>query len=376
MSMANLEINAASSVCRKCGRAYGRLKGYFPICYAYLYKGVGYLPYCSDCCKQMFDAYYAESGDERMAIRQLCRKMDLYWSDALYEQAARKTGTRTVFQNYIARLNNASYAGKSYDDTLREEKTLWAFWERPAAADAAAEQAAAPEEAQEQEPEDEDVVLLDSQPIQLTDEIVAFWGQGLTPSMYRELEQRRRFYKEQMGEDAQLDMSTEMLLRQIAMAEVDINKARAAGVSVDKLMSSLNSMLSNLKKPQKSAAAVDAATGGTPFGVWIKRWEDERPIPEADEEFKDVDGIVKYVTVWMFGHLCKMLGIKNSYCRMYEEEIAKLRVERPEYDDEDDDTMLNDLFGGVELEHLQPAADDELDELLYGNGGEPDGGTE
>ena len=85
---------------------------------------------------------------------------------------------------------------------------------------------------------------------------------------------------------------------------------------------------------------------------------------------------MKYVTVWMFGHLCKMLGIKNSYCKMYEDEIAKLRVERPEYDDEDDDTMLNDLFGGVELERLQPATNEELDAPLYGNGGEPDGGTD
>lgn len=372
--MANLEVNASSSVCRKCGRAYGRLKGYFPICYAYLYKGVGYLPYCADCCKQMFDSYCAECGDERMAIRQMCRKMDLYWSDQLYEQSAKKSNTRSIFQNYIARLNNAQYSGRSYDDTLREEGTLWTYG---AWVETPQEQPATGPEPEPHEEEDDGVVYLDTQPIEITDEIVQFWGQGLTPSMYRELEQRRRFYKEQMGDDTQLDMSTEMLLRQIAMAEIDINKARAAGMSVDKLMGSLNSMLSNLKKPQKTATGtVDSASANTPFGVWIKRWEDERPIPEVDEEFKDVDGIVKYVTVWLFGHLCKMLGVKNSYCKMYEDEIARLRVERPEYDDEDDDTMLNDMFGGVELENMQPSSAEDLDHLLYGDGGEPDGGTE
>lgn len=372
--MANLEVNASSSVCRKCGRAYGKLKGYFPICYGYLYKGSGYLPYCSDCCKKMFDAYYAESGDERASVRQMCRKLDLYWHDDLYESATKKTGTRTIFQNYIARLNNAQYMGKSYDDTLREEKTLWGLKPKPQFGDAVLE-AIRPDPAPEKQ-EDEDIILLDAEPIELTDEIVAFWGQGLTPSMYRELEQRRRFYKEQMGEDAQLDMSTEMLLRQIAMAEVDINKARAAGQSVDKLMGSLNSMLSNLKKPQKSAAT-DAATGNTPFGVWIKRWEDERPIPEPDEDLKDVDGIIKYITVWFLGHLCKMLGIKNSYCKMYEDEIAKLRVDRPEYDDEDDETMLNDLFGDVELTGAPQAIDESEMGILFGeSGGEPDGGTE
>ena len=39
-----------------------------------------------------------------------------------------------------------------------------------------------------------------------------------------------------------------------------------------------------------------------------------------------------------------MLGIKNSYCKLYEDELAKMRIERPEYDDEDDETMFNDIF--------------------------------
>jgi hypothetical protein len=39
-----------------------------------------------------------------------------------------------------------------------------------------------------------------------------------------------------------------------------------------------------------------------------------------------------------------MLGIKNSYCKLYEEELAKIRVERPEYEDEDDETLFNDIF--------------------------------
>lgn len=57
-----------------------------------------------------------------------------------------------------------------------------------------------------------------------------------------------------------------------------------------------------------------------------------------------MDGIVRYITVWFLGHLCKMLGIKNTYCKLYEDEIAKMRIERPEYEDEDDETMFNDIF--------------------------------
>ena len=39
-----------------------------------------------------------------------------------------------------------------------------------------------------------------------------------------------------------------------------------------------------------------------------------------------------------------MMGIKDGYTRLYEAEIERLRVERPEYDDEDDETLLIDSF--------------------------------
>ena len=332
--MANMEVNAASSVCRKCGRAYGKLKGYFPVCYAYLYKGTGYIPYCNDCVRGMFSSYYAECGDEEKATRQICRKLDLYWNHDLYVKATNKSSSRTVLQNYISRLNNAMYAGKSYDDTLREENRMWDD---------------GPRYSENSEEGFLEYILPKTVPIEISEEVIAFWGPGYTPEMYMELEQRLQYYKEQMGEDAQTDMGTEALLRQIAMMEIDINKARANGASVDKMVNSLNSLLSSLKKPTKKET--DAINGNTPFGVWIKRIEDERPIPEVDEELRDVDHIVKYITVWFFGHLCKMLGVKNSYCRMYEEEIERLRVSKPEYDDEDDDVLLNDLFGGIDLEN-------------------------
>ena len=81
------------------------------------------------------------------------------------------------------------------------------------------------------------------------------------------------------------------------------------------------------------------------FGTLIRKWENERPIPEPDEEWKDVDGIVRYITVYFLGHLCKMMGIKNSYSRLYEEEMAKYKVEKPEYED-DDEALFDAVFGG------------------------------
>jgi hypothetical protein len=41
-----------------------------------------------------------------------------------------------------------------------------------------------------------------------------------------------------------------------------------------------------------------------------------------------------------------MVGLKNSYCKAYEDAMEELRVKRPEYDEEDDDSMLSDIFNG------------------------------
>ena len=109
----------------------------------------------------------------------------------------------------------------------------------------------------------------------------------------------------------------------------------------------MNNLLGSLsikpiqKKEDDDALGIDS----TPLGVWAKRWEDKRPIPEDDPEMKDSYGIIKYISTWLLGHLGKMLNIKTINTKLYEDEIAKLRVDRPEYEGEDDETVFNDYFG-------------------------------
>lgn len=314
-----IELGSSTAVCRRCGVAYGKLKGFFPVSYAALYKGSGYLPYCKQCVDDMYVEYLKECGNPKDATRQMCRKLDLYWSDKVFEQTMQKNTTRTVFTTYMTKVNTLTYSGKSYDDTLIEEGTLWPWNTGSVSADK------------------------DEEAFTPGEDVISFWGPGYTPEMYKELEQRLRYYRSKMPTNSDPDMNTEMLLRQIAMMEIDINKARADGRPVDKMTNSLSSLLNALQKPKKDE--VDSAAANTPFGVWIKRWEDQRPVPEIDEDLKDIDGIKKYILVWFYGHLSKMLGIKNSYSKMYDDEIAKYRVERPEYDDDDDETVINDIFG-------------------------------
>lgn len=327
-----IEMSSDKTICYKCGTMYTKRKGFFPVSYAVQHKGIGYMPICKSCIDTMYNGYLAQCRDAKDAVRQMCRKLDLYWSEAVFEGAVKKSAARTLMSQYITRVNTTSYAGKSYDDTLSDEGTLWSFRDTQVSI---------------QDTEDvTEIQAADDDYDDITEDIIAFWGGGYPADMYRELEQRRQYWMSNFPAGQEIDVGTEALIRQICSLELDINRDRIAGKSVDKSVNVLNNLLgsANLKPNQKKDDS-DSAVENTPFGVWIRRWETQRPIPEPDPELEDVDGVIRYISIWFLGHLSKMLGIKNAYCRLYEEEIARMRVDKPEYEDEDDEEMLYDLFG-------------------------------
>lgn len=325
-----LDVSSVKAQCFKCGTEYSRYKGFFPVNYSVLNKGVGHTPYCKDCIDNIYNTYLSQCNNAKLAVRQVCRKLDLYWSESVYEIVERKATTRTMMTNYISKINSTTYLGKSYDNTLSEEGTLWSF------------------NAPDQESSEVNIeAIISTEPTEefdVSEEVRVFWGSGYTPEMYRELEERRAYWMSRLPEGTNLDIGTETLIRQACNLEIDINRARAEGKSIDKLVNALNNVLggANLKPTQKKDD-LDASVANTPMGVWLYRYENLRPLPEVDEDLKDVNGIKKYIFTWM-GHLCKMLGVKGGYTRLYEEEINRLRVERPEYDDEDDESLLIDAY--------------------------------
>lgn len=320
-----IEVNASKVICSKCGRSYSRRKGFFLSNYGQLYKGIGYVTVCKDCIDTMYNSYLSQCNNARDAARQVCRKLDLYWSDKVYEIVERKNTTHTVMTGYIAKINTSSYSGKSYDDTLSEEGTLWNWKFRPTI------HSDPPKEGIESNNEE----------IEIPDEVVSFWGSGYTPETYQELEQRRQYYLSRLSKGSDLDIGSEILIKQICNLEVTISKDSAAGKSIDKSVNSLNTLLGslNLKPTQQKDADSDADLISTPLGVWLYRYENKRPLPKTDESLRDVNHNKKYVFTW-FGHVLKLLGIKNGYTKLYEEEISRLRVEKPEYADDDDETLI------------------------------------
>lgn len=327
-----LEMETDRVICSRCGKTYPKRKGNFKVSYAACHKGLGYLPICGDCIDSMYNTYLAQCNNTRDAVRQMCRKLDLYWNDAAFDTIEKKSTTRTIMSAYMQRINTLAYAGKSYDDTLSNEGTLWSF-----AGQDASEQ---PVQLRSHHADGEQEEMED-----IPDGVIAFWGSGYTADMYMELEQRRAYLMSRLPDGADIDIGTEALIRQICPLELDINKYRAAGRDVDKLVANLDKLIGSagLKPGQKKQEDADSTLTNTPLGVWLYRYENKRPLPEIDEELKDVNHIRKYVFTWM-GHLCKMLGLKNAYSQLYEDEIARLRVDKPEYDGDDDELLFTEAL--------------------------------
>ena len=324
--------------CTRCPRSFTKQKSNFPAVQSPMWReNGGYLPVCRHCVDELYDHYKEHYRDvlgdekaERAALRRICLKFDIYWSDDIYKMLNKSSTTNSRVLSYISKSNLYQFVGKTFDDTLDEEaaaeadKSAWMLRQHDGNV-----------EGEDQE-----------QDIQIDQDVIDFWGPGLTPTMYIELEQRRNYWMSNLPEGVDLGIGIKALIRQICKLEVDINRDRAAGKSVDKAIGTLNTLLgSAMLKPSQKADNADGSMEKTPFGVWIKRWEDKRPIPEPDPEMQDVDGIVRYIDIWLRGHLSKMLGKKNAYSALYEKEIAKRRLERPEFDDEDDETFFSDVFG-------------------------------
>lgn len=327
-----MPVTNSKFFCSRCGTAFSRQKGYFPVSHSPMYRGTGYLPFCNDCLDTMFDEYRQLLGSDREAMRRMCMKLDLYWHDSIYDMVERTAGVNSKVRNYIGKTNIIRYIDKSFDDTIADEERSGI--RQTVAQDDGVQQGYLPEETEEE--------IID-----IPEDVILFWGPGYTPKMYLELEERKKYWISRFPTGYNFDIGEEALIRQICNLEIDINHDRAAGKSIDKNVNTLNTLLgsANLKPTQKKDDGADAELDNMPFGVGIRKWENTRPIPEPDPELQDVDGIVRYISVWFLGHLCHMVGIKNTYCKLYEEEMERLRVTAPEFEDEDDETLFDHMFG-------------------------------
>lgn len=137
----------------------------------------------------------------------------------------------------------------------------------------------------------------------------------------------------------------ELLYKRICFKELEIEKAQKAGNDTKELDKALQELMASLQiKPSQNNS--NALTEAKTFGQLIKKWEDEKPIPEPEDEFKDVDRIGLYIDVFFKGHLSKMMGLKNAFSAIYERFMGKYTVTKPQYnEDADTEELFDQIFG-------------------------------
>lgn len=173
-------------------------------------------------------------------------------------------------------------------------------------------------------------------------EIVKLFGSGFSNEDYLYLQDQ---YDDWCARTQVDSKSQQTYVAQICMQLLDIYKDRKLNKDVTKKLESLDKLM-NSANLQPKQNIDNAANDSLTFGQLIEKWENEKPIPEPSEEFKDVDGIGKYIRVWFTGWLCKALGLKaNVFTQEFDEEIARYTVLKPEeYEEGTSNEIYDRLF--------------------------------
>lgn len=174
--------------------------------------------------------------------------------------------------------------------------------------------------------------------------IIKLFGDGFTTQQYSFLQNQYDDWKARTQVDTK---SQELYLINICMLQLQIYESQKAGRDTSKLLTTLNQLMDAAKLQPKQNVG-NASTDGLTFGELIDKWEQEKPIPEPEPEFRDVDGIGHYIRTWFAGHLSKALGLKNKYTSEYDEEIKKYTVEKPKPQNGETNSteIYKDIFGG------------------------------
>lgn len=303
--------------CCMTGKPYTVQKGNFFASYSPLYAGNnGYLPISRPALDKLYYHYCDVLNDEEEAIRRVCMKFDIYYNPTLAAASKKISADRSRIGAYISRANLTQYNGKSYDSTIDEEarEVILSF----------------------DDVEDAEVPI--------TKKMVKMWGFGFSSEDYQYLESNFDDWKAKVVVEGK---AKESLVRELCVLKLQQNKALLENKidMYNKLTDTFQKTLDRAQLTPKIESANDKA-GEKPIGVMIDMFENERPIPEPLDEWKDVDGIIKLFSIYFLGHLSKMLNIKNKYSKMYEDEMNKYRVEVPELNDADDDDVFDFLASG------------------------------
>lgn len=287
-------------------------------------------PICKRCCLQMVEQRKnknSEPNETKESVQRMLQLMDLPYIDSFYEDCVKgawdevKEKNRTSpFATYNTAIRSLpQWRGMTWKDSEFEEEYI---------------------------SDDEEI----KENSRILKQGMKRFGKIYTPQELVFLENEYQDWIKRYPCDTK---SQEILFQRICCKELEINKAQKAGKNTKELDKTLQELMGSLQiKPNQSNS--NALTEAKTFGQLIQRWEDEydggKPIPEPDEDFKDVDKIGLYIDVFFKGHLAKMVEIKNAFSRLYDRFMAKFTVTKPQYNEDTDSEELFDQIFGAKID--------------------------
>ena len=312
-------------VCYKCGNS-SIMERFTNIVRSDLFQGMNYhIPICKDCMYFLYldllDNVY--DGNVKITIKRICSMYDIYFNDEIYE-ASLKLSSKNPISNYLQMLGSPSFnmnKTKTFKNTIWEDNGI-----EPVVKTAKSRKIASS---------------------QVTYETRKFFGLGFDDEDYIFLNEQYNDWRNRAGIESK---AQEEIIKNICFTQLQIQKTMKVGGNTKDLNATLQNLLNtgNLSPKQKAS---ENSNDNISYGEWIKKLENERPVAEIDDEFKDVDRIGLYIDVFFKGHLSKMMGLKNGLSNLYDKFMKKYTVKKPEYqDDETNEALFDAIFGDANLE--------------------------
>lgn len=294
------------------------------------YSNTGKIPYCKQCIERFYQYYfdkYTNEGcltPEKKAIKRLCMVLDVYFREDVFNSSMKKVNDGIMSMSLIGQymkliqLTQYSRHKETYENTITQEEKDGLTT----------------------------VSISDiSDKMNVDEDTIRFFGAGFNNEDYEFL---KREYEDWTARHECKTKAQEEVFKDICFNRLQNLKALRRGEDTKDITASFQKLLDSGKLQPKQNAGDTTADNQT-FGTLIDKWENERPIPEIDEELKDVDKIGYYIDTFFKGHTCRTLNVKNAFSNLYSSMMKKFTVNKPEYNlDEDDyDSELNfdTIFG-------------------------------
>ena len=284
----------SKKICTACGEEKAPIKDFY-VSRSKLYKfNDGRMPICKECLMNLFRDLNVKYSDEIKALYHLCMLFDIYFDKDLVEKSSFNSNfgeEDNLIKTYMKNVNSLNqYKFKdsfNSDYIVLDDNSLNIEYKQS-----------------EIEVEEEESLF------KITNKMKTRWGTSLPVEDYMFLENK---YKEFTDVYECRTPAQRLIFEQIAKCLLRGEKALKK--DNDAAFEKMNNMVSKLMtdgniKPiqEASGAEDDTAT----WGKWINTLEQERPIGEASEQFKDVDKISSYITKWFTRQMQRVFDLSTG----------------------------------------------------------------